>query len=187
MKVMRKGPATAVSQDNSLHPHTDGDQPGTVEFLSPDHAPQSLVSVDPDSRVPVAAPATHSFRVNNFDLLRILAATQVLIIHSMARLEIPVPPSLRWLEWFPGVPIFFVISGYLVSASFERQSNITRYLRNRFLRIYPGLWACIGLTFIVAIALGFMPGPFMDFVWPTIQLLGFIFTPHLLQHIGSDT
>ncbi len=144
-----------------------------------------------------AAHATHtniaavaggrSFRINNFDLLRILAATQVLVIHSMARLGIPVPASLKWLEWFPGVPIFFVISGYLVSASFERQDNIYRYLKNRFLRIYPGLWACIGLTVVVTSALGYRRTQFMDFVWFPAQLLGFIYTPHFLKGFGAGT
>jgi peptidoglycan/LPS O-acetylase OafA/YrhL len=134
-----------------------------------------------------AVPGGRTFRVNNFDLLRILAATQVLVIHSMARLGIPVPGSLKWLEWFPGVPIFFVISGYLVSASFERQDNIYRYLKNRFLRIYPGLWACIGLTVVVTSALGYKRTHFMDFVWFPAQLLGFIYTPHFLKGFGAGT
>jgi peptidoglycan/LPS O-acetylase OafA/YrhL len=134
-----------------------------------------------------AVPGGTSFRVNNFDLLRILAATQVLVIHSMARLGIQVPGSLKWFEWFPGVPIFFVISGYLVSASFERQDNIYRYLKNRFLRIYPGLWACIGLTVVVTSALGYRRTQFMDFAWFPVQLLGFIYTPHFLKSFGAGT
>jgi peptidoglycan/LPS O-acetylase OafA/YrhL len=132
-------------------------------------------------------PAGRTFRVNNFDLLRILAATQVLVIHSMARLGIPVPGGLKWLEWFPGVPIFFVISGFLVSASFERQENIYRYLKNRFLRIYPGLWACIGLTVIVTTVLGYRRTHTMDFVWLPAQLLGFIYTPNFLKSFGAGT
>jgi peptidoglycan/LPS O-acetylase OafA/YrhL len=134
-----------------------------------------------------AGPAGNAFRVNNFDLLRILAATQVLVIHSMARLGIPVPGGLKWLEWFPGVPIFFVISGYLVSASFERQENILRYLKNRFLRIYPGLWACIGLTVVVTTALGYRRTHLMDFAWLPAQLLGIIYTPQFLKHFGAGT
>ena len=128
-----------------------------------------------------------AFRVNNFDLLRILAATQVLVIHSMARLGIPVPGGLKWLEWFPGVPIFFVISGYLVSASFERQRNIARYFKNRFLRIYPGLWVCIGVTAIVTTALGYRRAHLLDFVWLPVQLLGVIYTPDFLKHFGAGT
>lgn len=137
-----------------------------------------------DQRGSVAGTAFH---LNNFDLLRILAATQVMVIHSMARLGIPVPGGLKWLEWFPGVPIFFVISGYLVSASFERQKNIARYFKNRFLRIYPGLWVCVGVTVIVTTALGYRPARLLDFIWLPAQLPGFIYTPEFLKHFGAGT
>jgi peptidoglycan/LPS O-acetylase OafA/YrhL len=133
------------------------------------------------------AVAGTAFRVNNFDLLRILAALQVMVIHSMARLGVPVPGGLKWLEWFPGVPIFFVISGYLVSASFERQDNLWRYLKNRFLRIYPGLWACIGVTVIVTTILGYKRTHLLDFAWLPAQLLGLIYTPEFLKHFGVGT
>ena len=125
-----------------------------------------------------------AFRVNNFDLLRILAATQVLIVHCMDRFEIPVPD---WLNWFPGVPIFFVISGFLVSASYRRQDEIGKYLKNRILRIYPGLWVCIGLTFIVTTLLGYRPTHTLDFIWLPSQLLGFIYTPGYLRHFGAGS
>ena len=131
--------------------------------------------------------AQNAFRLNNFDLLRILAATQVLIIHSMARLAIPVPAGLRWLEWFPGVPIFFVISGFLVSASFERQSNVIQYLKNRCLRIYPGLWVCVAVTAVVTTTLGYKRSHPMDYVWLPVQFLGFIYTPDFLKHFGAGT
>jgi len=56
-----------------------------------------------------------------------------------------------FLQWFPGVPIFFVISGFLISRSFENQPVIGDYARKRFLRIYPALWACF-LSTIVMVA-----------------------------------
>lgn len=186
MNAGRKAFETAVTNDNTLQHRSVPDHVGSTEVPATD-----LISKRSDAeaigRSAISAPAGAPFRVNNFDLLRILAATQVLIIHSMARFEIPVPSWLTWLEWFPGVPIFFVISGYLVSASFERQPNVFRYLRNRFLRIYPGLWACIGLTVIAVIALGYRPSHFMDFAWAPIQLPGFIFTPDFLKNFGSGT
>lgn len=65
--------------------------------------------------------ARHS---NNFDLIRLAAASQVMVIHSIHNLGIETSRALEMLEFalsfFPGVPIFFVISGYLVSASYER-------------------------------------------------------------------
>src|SRR5579863_8989371 len=88
------------------------------------------------------------FSVNNFDLLRILAATQVLYFHSLAYLKVPTPTWAIPFENLPGVPIFFVISGYLVSASYERSGDLITYFRNRALRIYPGLWCCLLITLI---------------------------------------
>jgi peptidoglycan/LPS O-acetylase OafA/YrhL len=50
---------------------------------------------------------------------------------------------------FSGVPIFFLISGFLVSASFERNPAVRRYLRNRAVRIYPALWVCLLVTVLI--------------------------------------
>ena len=95
--------------------------------------------------------ADSDFRVNNFDLLRLIAAIQVVIAHSLRHLQMDLPaPWGALLDCFPGVPIFFVISGYLVSSSYERAPSLKAYLRNRCLRIYPGLWVCLMVTMVVA-------------------------------------
>ena len=90
-------------------------------------------------------------RPNNFDLIRLLAALQVVLYHGLEHLRI----SEGFSQWFtviprcfPGVPIFFVISGFLVSASYRRSNTIGKSSVNRSLRIYPGLWVCL----VVAIA-----------------------------------
>ena len=84
-------------------------------------------------------------RPNNFDLVRLLAAAQVVIIHSAHHLNVSGLKQsifLDWLAYFPGVPVFFVISGFLVSASYERSASETDYWLKRCLRIFPGLWIC---------------------------------------------
>jgi peptidoglycan/LPS O-acetylase OafA/YrhL len=48
---------------------------------------------------------------NNFDLIRLLAALQVVLSHAFAHLDIP-PTNIiilikAVLNYFPGVPIFF--------------------------------------------------------------------------------
>ena len=90
-----------------------------------------------------------NFRQNNFDLLRLLAALQVVFIHAYTHLDIV---SLTFvkdaIDLFPGVPIFFVISGFLISSSLESVSSLKEYLVNRFLRIYPGLWVCFIISVI---------------------------------------
>lgn len=83
------------------------------------------------------------YRTNNFDCLRLVAAFAVLASHispihgSVARLGV--------LGAF-GVFVFFSISGYLVSASWERDPSLGRFVARRVLRILPALVAAIALA-----------------------------------------
>jgi peptidoglycan/LPS O-acetylase OafA/YrhL len=93
---------------------------------------------------------TFNFRVNNFDLIRLLAALQVVFIHGYEHFGVELPRLIIVIiSAFPGVPIFFVVSGYLISASWERSPSLATYLKNRFLRIYPGLLFCFIFSLIV--------------------------------------
>ncbi|MBL8346483.1 MAG: acyltransferase [Rubrivivax sp.] len=83
------------------------------------------------------------FRVNNFDLIRLLAALQVAFEHAVQHLQVAALPALReFAALFPGVPIFFFVSGFLISRSFERNPDLREYAQNRALRIYPALIVC---------------------------------------------
>ncbi len=128
--------------------------------------------------------ASRRFGLNNFDLLRILAATQVLYFHTLFHLKIDPPSWTLFFQYFPGVPIFFVISGYLVSASYERSESLERYFWNRFLRIYPGLWVCLFVTVIVVACFGFSILDFRAGAWLLAQMAGVIYTPEFLAHFG---
>jgi peptidoglycan/LPS O-acetylase OafA/YrhL len=125
------------------------------------------------------------FKINNFDLLRIFAASQVMVCHAVLHLNISVPPWLmKLIHAFPGVPIFFVISGFLISASYERSSSLKSYCRNRVLRIFPGLWCCIVLTVLVASLFGFSFVNAQALVWMIGQFAGAIYTPGFLKDFG---
>ncbi len=124
------------------------------------------------------------FKVNNFDLLRILAALQVLLGHSVARLDLAHPALWPFVLAFPGVPIFFTISGYLISASYERNTSLRVYVTNRILRIFPGLWCVIFVTIPVAAAFGFSFLHASALAWLLCQMAGFIFTPGFLKTFG---
>lgn len=128
-----------------------------------------------------------NFHTNNFDLLRLLAATQVLTLHTLRHFHFPLFPGIEILAFFPGVPIFFVISGYLISAAFERTSGTSIYLQNRFLRIYPGLWVCILATVIVGSALGFNFLQAAGLKWLIAQVLALIYTPGFLSTFGTGS
>ena len=87
---------------------------------------------------------------NNFNLLRLFAALQVVYMHSIGHLSIKNEVLLilaKLVSYFPGVPVFFLISGYLITMSYDKNSNLTDYTINRILRIYPALYVnfCIGV------------------------------------------
>ncbi|TMH77664.1 MAG: acyltransferase [Betaproteobacteria bacterium] len=125
------------------------------------------------------------FKTNNFDLLRIFAASEVLAGHTLSHLDISSPPWLIKLIYaFPGVPIFFVISGFLISASYERSSSLKSYSRNRVLRIYPGLWCCVLATILVTTLCGFSFANSQAPLWIISQLAGAIYTPGFLKNFG---
>jgi peptidoglycan/LPS O-acetylase OafA/YrhL len=137
-------------------------------------------------------------RVNNFDLIRLLAASQVVFAHvctevrpSAAEKMRPVLSTIWWQGDFPGVPIFFTVSGFLIYWSFERNATqIGEFYKNRFLRIYPGLWVCFAVT--IALLIGFQQitlatlGRSDFWGWVARQLTFFQFgTPECFKHWGD--
>jgi len=125
------------------------------------------------------------FKVNNFDLLRLYAATQVIVDHYFQHLNKPITAfGLKILYIFPGVPIFFILSGYLISASYERNNNLGIYFKNRALRIFPGLWTVIFLTIIVFSITGISFLNKQAILWLPCQLAGLIYTPGFLKGYG---
>jgi peptidoglycan/LPS O-acetylase OafA/YrhL len=84
------------------------------------------------------------FVLNNFDLIRLLAAIQVVLVHSLHHLEVDSAGYLlkEVLMFFPGVPVFFFVSGFLISKSYENNSTFREYAQNRIFRIYPALIVC---------------------------------------------
>ncbi len=86
---------------------------------------------------------------NNFDLIRLFAATQVAISHITSHLGIK-NQFLSLLDLFPGIPIFFFISGYLICGSYEQSMRSTNtnvnFFIKRFLRFYPALWLCFAIS-----------------------------------------
>ena len=88
---------------------------------------------------------------NNFNLIRIISAMAVLVTHSFA-LAIgsgnaePFQDTLGMTMGSIAVDVFFVTSGFLVTASlFSRQSAI-EFFWARFLRIFPALIVMLLLT-----------------------------------------
>lgn len=95
------------------------------------------------------ANTTPNFRDNCFNLIRYLAAFQVLIGHANAHLALNLPEYFTTpLGYFHGVPIFFGLSGYLIWNSANNISDFKTYFKKRVLRIYPELWLSVLLSII---------------------------------------
>ena len=90
---------------------------------------------------------------NCLNLFKLIAALQVMYGHLIAHLEIQSNAYFNEIfAVFQGVPIFFTLSGFLIWFSLERaesQENLTAYIRNRYLRIYPELWVAVAVEIIV--------------------------------------
>lgn len=96
---------------------------------------------------------------NNLNLIRLMASVAVTLSHSYILTKNLAKEPLFLLTGtqtfgYLAVFVFFVVSGFLISRSFDKNSNITQYLLARALRIYPALLAAlvfcvipIGLTF----------------------------------------
>ena len=95
-------------------------------------------------------------RENNFNLLRMLAASGVLVSHAYPISLGPeaVQPLQRWLDGHTlgqvSVYLFFAISGFFITQSFVRSASWRRFLAARALRLFPALVVVLGVTVVVA-------------------------------------
>ena len=137
------------------------------------------------------------YRKNSINALRILAAFQVMWGHIVEHLEISLPKvfgytlekAISWvLYFFNGVPIFFFLSGFLIYISIENKNSARSYYRNRFIRIYPELWAGV-IVEIVCIIIFLNP-----IVWKELFAFAFtqatvlqFWTPDSLRGFGCGT
>jgi peptidoglycan/LPS O-acetylase OafA/YrhL len=99
-------------------------------------------------------PAGRLHRDNNFDALRLVAATLVILSHSWALTGSVVDPVValtggRLYAGELGVWIFFAMSGYLVTDSFRTRRSLFAFLEARALRIYPAFF--VALVFGIAV------------------------------------
>ena len=93
-------------------------------------------------------------RDNNFNLIRFIASLSVLVTHGFA-LALGTPdaePFRKSIGMTIGeisVDVFFITSGFLVTASLLYRKNVVEFIWARFLRIFPALLAMLLLTVLV--------------------------------------
>lgn len=88
---------------------------------------------------------------NNFNLLRLFAATAVVLSHSYTitsgdSTSEPLRDFLGFSLGHVAVDIFFITSGFLITSSLFRRGTIHEFLLARALRVFPGLWAMLLIT-----------------------------------------
>lgn len=130
-------------------------------------------------------------RHNHVTLMRLGLATLVAVVHALA----------VGYGWQPvigvtqvgdlAVDAFFVLSGFLITASYLRLRSPARYLWHRFLRIMPGFWVCLILTAgVVAPLLAVLDGrsPWSVFTAPTDSAPDYVIANAalLMRQFGID-
>lgn len=91
-------------------------------------------------------------RQNCFNLIRLIAALQVFLGHSVTHLKLYASPSLNTLiSLLSGVPIFFFLSGFLIWDSINRSKNFKIYAKKRLFRLFPELWVGVAINAIVVV------------------------------------
>lgn len=85
-------------------------------------------------------------RINNFDALRIVAASVVIFGHAHPLSQSPDVLLLGESVQSVAVKIFFVISGFLVAKSWRSDPHAGRFFMRRGLRLFPGLGLLLLLT-----------------------------------------
>ncbi|ARN76010.1 acyltransferase family protein [Oceanicoccus sagamiensis] len=90
-------------------------------------------------------------RIVALDIIRFFAAISVVLYHLVSRPESTAYPLLSEITKFGylGVPLFFMISGYVIALSANNRTAI-QFGISRFVRLYPALWAGIMFTVVVS-------------------------------------
>jgi peptidoglycan/LPS O-acetylase OafA/YrhL len=107
---------------------------------------EDVALLSPRNPVVLLSEAYHPKR-NSIGAIRLIASAAVLFGHArpfglygqdpLVTLTHNQLATGRW-----PVDVFFVLSGFLLSVSYQRSTLVT-YLRNRFLRIFPAFWVCL--------------------------------------------
>jgi peptidoglycan/LPS O-acetylase OafA/YrhL len=112
----------------------------------------SGIQVTATGEIP-SATAARNHRQNNFDALRLVAALAVILSHAFLIAQgTEKNDPLNWLTGnqcmlgLTGVFVFFAVSGFLVTQSFEQTHSPLRYLIKRVLRIFPAYLVCLVVT-----------------------------------------
>ena len=129
---------------------------------------------------------------NNLNLIRLVASLQVAVGHVFGAYGYQDYWLLQILGAFPGVPIFFCISGFLIAKSYENANTFDqniKFYKKRLFRIFPGLFIATCASIFLLIISGYLSNVNYSviglFIWLICQFSIFQFyTPDFLRDYG---
>lgn len=133
------------------------------------------------------------FKNNAFDLIRYWAAITVMLGHfawkviPYAQGNIVLQEIGKVSTFFPGVVILFSMSGFLISASYERSKDKKEFFMKRVLRMYPELWVCTIVNLAVVCLLAYQLLDKSIWVWLGTQIFGIAYTPSCLKEFATGS
>jgi peptidoglycan/LPS O-acetylase OafA/YrhL len=96
---------------------------------------------------PVTSPKLHSPRIRELDALRGIAALMVMVFHFSSSYDHQFGHHEGfWLDFEIGrfgVELFFMISGFVIFMTLERESSPRAFVTARFARLFPTYWFAV--------------------------------------------
>jgi exopolysaccharide production protein ExoZ len=125
-------------------------------------------------------------RIDSLQFLRAFAAISVMIFHGTFMLAEQLKFNFLnkfFVGGYSGVDIFFVISGFIILHTSKRENfSVTKFLKKRFIRIYPIYWV---VTILLLLAYYFAPSPDQSFkANPGVMLGSFLLFPQERYIVG---
>ncbi len=90
-------------------------------------------------------------RIKELDAFRGIAALSVVLYHytTVYHDNFGVS-SLFYIKYgWLGVPLFFILSGFVITLTIQRCKSPLQFLSKRFIRLYPTYWICISITLLI--------------------------------------
>lgn len=126
------------------------------------------------TKVRSLADSTSGGRSNNMDLIRFIAALAVIVSHSFAIAGFQEPKVGTITLGFIGVAIFFALSGYLITASWNNHPRVSAFMGKRVLRIVPGL---AGATFFTVFVIGLL--------FTSLPIKEYLFSRETIEYLNN--
>lgn len=97
----------------------------------------------------------NQFDKNSISFIKLLASVQVFLGHATVHMGVELFPETlnRLFNVLQGVPVFFVLSGFLIWASLGRTKSFSVFCKKRILRLFPELWIGVLTNCLIMILL----------------------------------